>query len=293
MKRTFLAAILLVLMVSTMLLGQHGDVVEEVVNPETTVFYFGQNIENDILMIESVARFDSRAPLGTVVGMVQGLTGEATVWLDSIMLEQVEAVEPEPDVLGDVEAEEETAEDTAGVIGGDSAADVDTTPVAEPVVVVEPPTGYQKPLASFKIPVSTLSTGIAARDEMLRSEEYLDVANYPVASFTLTGIADPSSFQLKDGDEISMTASGELTLHGISKHYSNIKVYMTYIEEKPITGKNTGLTGDILHFTAEMSINLSDFAISIQPENLLTIDNKIKIMLDAFGATSTNVSASE
>jgi YceI-like domain len=292
MKRTFLSAILLVLMVCPMLFAQQGDAIEEPVNPETTVFYFGQNIESDILMIESVARFDSRAPLGTVVGMVQGLTGEATIWLDSIMLEQVDAVEPAA-IYDVTEAEGDMVEDTAGVIGGDVAAAIDSTPATEHVPAIEPPTGYQKPLASFEIPISTFSTGNAARDEMFKSEEYLDVANYPIVNFELTGIQDPSSFQLKDGEEVSLTASGELTLHGISKRYSNIKVYMTYIEEKPITKQNTGITGNLLHFTVEMTINLSDFAISIQPENLLTIDNKVKIMMDAFGSTKSNTSASE
>jgi len=48
-----------------------------------------------------------------------------------------------------------------------------------------------------------------------------------------------------------------------------------------------------LHFTAELSIKFSDFEIVIQPENLLTLDDKVSILIDAFGTTNPLSAASE
>jgi hypothetical protein len=111
------------------------------------------------------------------------------------------------------------------------------------------------------------------------------VANFPEAVFTLKGVQDPSSLILENEKEVSMIASGELTMHGQSMQYPNIRTFLTYIKQSPVTKKNTQLTGDLLHVSADFAINLSDFAIAIQPNQLLKIDNKVNITVDAFGST--------
>ena len=89
----------------------------------------------------------------------------------------------------------------------------------------------------------------------------------------------------EDKIEVVLNATGRLTLHGVTHPVSNIKVFLTYITEGPVTRKNRKLEGDLLHLTAEMSFKLSDFDISIPTENLLTLDDNVNIIIDAFGTT--------
>ena len=283
MKKAVILAVLL-LLISSVLYAQHGASSEEPAEPKITVFYFGQNIAGDVFQVQSVARFDSRAPLGIVVGNLTGLTGEAKIWLDSLVLVKAEEEEPvavpveEPDMASDSLTIGTTPEEAADTV------------VA---VVVEPPAGYQKPIATFEIPITSLSTGNAARDEMFKAEEYLNVNEFSTALFELVAVSDLSSFRLLDNQEIGLIATGDLTLHGVTKRISNIRMFMNYITEKPVTRQNANLTGDLLHFTAELSIKLSDYGIVIQPENLLTLDDKVTILIDAFGTTNPLSAASE
>lgn len=288
MRKNLLLAVLIFLMANSLVLAQPGAAGDESAKPETTVFFFGQNLEGDVLMVESVARFDTRAPLGTVVGMIIGIEGRAEIWLDSVMLVQSEKVAEEVE-----EVEASTHDEAAAEEGEAEAVEEVAEPVeeaaeetAEPEII--PPSGYNRPTASFEISLANLKTSSPARDELLKSENYLNVDSFPTAIFTLEGTSEPSGFHLKDNEEISITAVGELTLHGQTKRLGNIKVYMTYLEEKPVTKANMGLTGNLLHVSAEFNIRLSDFGIIIPTEDLLTLDDQVKITIDLFGSTNPN-----
>ncbi len=58
------------------------------------------------------------------------------------------------------------------------------------------------------IDITTVDTGVAPRDSDLKSPNYFDVANFPTATFTSTGVA-------KNGNKLTVT--GNLTLHGVTK----------------------------------------------------------------------------
>jgi polyisoprenoid-binding protein YceI len=286
MRKNLLLAVLVFLMANSLVLAQSGVAAEEPVQPETTVFYFGQNLEGDVLMVESVARFDTRAPLGTIVGMVTGISGKAEIWLDSVML--VQAVLEAEELEATLETDEETPEGATEAEAVEEVAEpaADSTEETEPEII--PPSGYIRPTASFEISLANLKTSSPVRDELLKSENYLDIANFPTAVFTMEGASEPSGYQLKNNEEISLTAVGELTLHGVTKRMGNIKVYLTYIEEKPVTRGNQGLTGNLLHVSAEFNIKLSDFGIIIPTEDLLTLDDLVKVTIDLFGSTNLN-----
>jgi polyisoprenoid-binding protein YceI len=58
------------------------------------------------------------------------------------------------------------------------------------------------------IGVSTIDTGVPARDTHLKSDAFFDVAKFPAASFASTGVT-------KNGG--GLTVTGNLTLHGVTK----------------------------------------------------------------------------
>lgn len=58
------------------------------------------------------------------------------------------------------------------------------------------------------IGVNTVDTGVPARDADLRSANFFDVASFPTATFTSTGVT-------RDGGDLSV--AGTLTLHGVTR----------------------------------------------------------------------------
>lgn len=65
-----------------------------------------------------------------------------------------------------------------------------------------------KSTVNVTIDVNTVDTGVAPRDADLKGANFFDVAQFPTATFVSTGIE-------KNGN--GLTASGNLTLHGITK----------------------------------------------------------------------------
>lgn len=58
------------------------------------------------------------------------------------------------------------------------------------------------------IGVATVDTGVAQRDNDLKSDHFFNVASMPTATFTSTSVA-------REGNKLSVT--GNLTLHGVTK----------------------------------------------------------------------------
>lgn len=65
-----------------------------------------------------------------------------------------------------------------------------------------------KSTVTATIDVSTVDTGVDARNNHLKTADFFDVANFPTATFTSTGVA-------KNGS--GLTVAGNLTLHGVTK----------------------------------------------------------------------------
>jgi polyisoprenoid-binding protein YceI len=74
------------------------------------------------------------------------------------------------------------------------------------IVLNEP--DITKSTVNVAIDVSTVDTGVAARDGDLKSANFFDVAQFPTAAFVSTSIT-------KNGS--TLTVSGNLTLHGVTK----------------------------------------------------------------------------
>ena len=65
-----------------------------------------------------------------------------------------------------------------------------------------------KSTVNVTIDVTTVDTGVAARDADLKSDHFFDVAKFPSATFVSTSVS-------KSGG--GLTISGNLTLHGVTK----------------------------------------------------------------------------
>jgi polyisoprenoid-binding protein YceI len=99
---------------------------------------------------------------------------------------------------------------------------------------------------SVKINPASIDTNHAARDEHLRSADYMDVSKFPEAGFTSTMIHD-----LGQG---KMHVTGNFTLHGVTKEIS-FEAVRSGEGETPFGDYRVG-------FDAETTINTADYGIN-------------------------------
>jgi polyisoprenoid-binding protein YceI len=123
-----------------------------------------------------------------------------------------------------------------------------------------------KSTVNVTIDVSTVDTGVAARDNDLKGPNIFDVAQFPTATFVSTGVT-------KSGG--GLTVAGNLTLHGVTK---------------PVTLNVEGPTGPVpgmdkkqhAGFSATTTIKRSDFGIaSKMPAAVIGDDVQLTIEVDA------------
>jgi polyisoprenoid-binding protein YceI len=65
-----------------------------------------------------------------------------------------------------------------------------------------------KSTVTATIDIATVDTGVTARDTHLKTDAFFDVAKFPTATFTSTGV-------VKNGNKL--TVSGNFTVHGVTK----------------------------------------------------------------------------
>jgi polyisoprenoid-binding protein YceI len=98
----------------------------------------------------------------------------------------------------------------------------------------------------FYIDLNTLDTGIELRNRHMR-ESYLETEKFPFAEFT--GTFSPS-LKMEVSSTQNVTATGTFKIHGVAK---------TML----VQGTLTPMSQNQIKLTAEWTVNLSDFNISI------------------------------
>jgi polyisoprenoid-binding protein YceI len=121
------------------------------------------------------------------------------------------------------------------------------------------------------IDVTTVDTGVAARDGHLKSPDFFDTAKFPTMTFKSTSVT-------KSGSGYSVT--GDLTLHGVTK--SVVLALETPGKEEPGMDKKSVHRG----FTATTTINRKDFGLSWNGslstgDAVLSDDVKIELDIEA------------
>ena len=119
---------------------------------------------------------------------------------------------------------------------------------------------------TVNIPLASLDTNLAERDEHLKGEEFLNVANNPTMTFTST------SFKMDDDDADEGKLTGNLTINGVTKTVV-IDVDKVGEGKDPWGGYRAGFEGDL-------EINRSDFNVSGMPK---LIGDKVEIDLQVEG----------
>lgn len=155
-------------------------------------------------------------------------------------------------------------------------------------VKVDPQNALNNPQARFVVDLASLETGIAARDTKMRGPEYLDVAKYPKATFTLRkllGITRDVQ-TLVPNKMRKFKAEGDMELHGVTKPVA-ADVEVTALPADDNT--KTRLPGDLLHVKATFPIKLDDFGIMIAAPAQMKIANEETVTVNVFASTDSKM----
>lgn len=136
-------------------------------------------------------------------------------------------------------------------------------------------------MIQITIPVASMKTGIAMRDEHMASAGWLDAANYPNIEFRSVSIKRAAS----GADRYDIT--GDMTIHGQTKRIT-VSGTAKRFPAKPELEK-MGYVGEIIHLQTTFPLKLSDYGVKI-PENMLGLKmaDEIQINFDLFAVTNND-----
>lgn len=122
-----------------------------------------------------------------------------------------------------------------------------------------------KSTVNVTIDVTTVDTGVGARDSDLKSANFFDVAQFPTATFVSTSVAKSGA---------GLTVAGNLTLHGVTKpvvlQVQGPTGPVTGMDHKPHSG-----------FSATTTISRTAFGIATKfPGSVVGDDVSLTIDLD-------------
>ena len=131
-------------------------------------------------------------------------------------------------------------QETLASIGGNIA--VGRTPSVSGTMTIA---GTQVTAATIEADLTALSSDDQRRDGQLR-QRGIQTSQFPTATFKLTSPIDLGSVPA-DGQEVKVTASGQLTLHGVTK---DVQI--------PLTAK---LSGSVIAVTGSLPITFADYGV--------------------------------
>jgi polyisoprenoid-binding protein YceI len=103
------------------------------------------------------------------------------------------------------------------------------------------------------VQVSSMTTGLKQRDLDMLGENWLDVGRYRTITFKIRKLRD---IAVTGDNELAGTASGDFTMHGVTKTIS-IPVTLKYLEESAETRLRG--PGDLLVLHSNFSVRFEDY----------------------------------
>jgi len=112
-----------------------------------------------------------------------------------------------------------------------------------------------KSAGTVNVDLLTLDTGISLRNEHMR--KFLETDKYPAATYKFTSIKLDGN-KLEPGKLVAGTATGTITIHGVTKPLQ-APIELTYLPQEDPKYR----PGDWVHFYSQFKVKVADFGIQI------------------------------
>ncbi len=134
----------------------------------------------------------------------------------------------------------------------------------------------------FQIALKDVSTGIALRDQHMRSADWLDAKQHPQIILEIEKV---EKVKKTAPAAASMMLVGKLDLHGVRKPIQ-IPATLRYLDESPQTMRR--VKGDLIRIRAKFSLSLADYGVKgPQGSDIigLKVSDNIDLKVTVFGST--------
>lgn len=130
---------------------------------------------------------------------------------------------------------------------------------------------------SVAVQIAGLRTGIDLRDEHLRSNNWLDAARFPNATFELTAVEGAEALVPNQVTQVRLR--GRFTLHGVTKNVT-ARARVRFVPLTDEMRRIPGMNGDVLLVNATFRVSLTDFGISVPTVIRLKVANDIDVTVN-------------
>ncbi|MDQ8203822.1 YceI family protein [Pelagicoccus sp. SDUM812003] len=137
------------------------------------------------------------------------------------------------------------------------------------------PSSPKSTTGKIVVAVDSLSVPNGKMKEHMMGGKWLDQSQYPEITFELASLSDVK----KDGDKVSATAHGTMTIKGKSKEMA-VPVSLTYLPG--MMQQRQGQEGDIVVVRSEFSVSRSDFGVNAG-ENEEKVSDEVELRLSIAG----------
>ncbi len=138
-------------------------------------------------------------------------------------------------------------------------------------------------VGKFSVEVKSMTTGLQMRDEDMQGENWLEADKYPTINFTLKQL---EKIKPIDMNRIEGMATGDLTMHGITKSIS-IPVTLIYMEGNEATRRK--VSGDLLVLLSNFSVKFSDYGVKGLMNFIgARVAEKINIEVNIYGTNAVD-----
>lgn len=160
---------------------------------------------------------------------------------------------------------------------------IGTTNAVTGVISFDPNDVINTAKGEITVDVSTLKTGIALRDQHMRSKDYLDTDQFPKATLKITNVSSGDRTSINIGETLPVAAKGILSLRGVEKEIEVTGTVGYFSEVKELA--SYGYPGDMINVDASFKIKLSDFNIKRPQFLFLKLSEDITVSVN-FTATT-------
>jgi polyisoprenoid-binding protein YceI len=127
----------------------------------------------------------------------------------------------------------------------------------------------------MEVDANSIDTGIALRNDHMKSPQWLDTARFPTIRFETTRV------QRITGDNYRVT--GKFSLHGVTKTIT-VTARVRYLPESDTT-RRARFKGDVLHVSVSFPVKLSEYGIKISPAAVGKVSDTVMINVTAFASS--------
>lgn len=136
----------------------------------------------------------------------------------------------------------------------------------------------------WHLPVTSMKTGIALRDEHIANDSWLDAAKNPDIVFQLKEVADATlTKQSPDFATYEATLVGDMTIHGVTNPVRIPAARITLLSESERTRKIA--PGELMAIRSKFSVSLPDYGVSNVAIENEKVSNTIELDVSLFLST--------